>query len=389
MIQSIRRQAAAVRHAVRRDAALTVRSAVRAVRERGRDRDLAAQSMKSALAALVAWAVAGALLADSPSLMAPWVAVVLVQATVYQSLDQGVRQTLAIVLGTALATGTALALGSQVAALVLVLPVTLLIDNVPSLGSQGVYVATSAIFALVGGPITPAVSVERVTAALIGAVTGIAVNALVRPPRYLRDAQETIRSTCTETADVLRDMAEGLTGEPDRRRAGTWVDRAERLPRLAGGVDSALRWDEESLRLNIAHRRRGPALPPEYTSRDVVNALWHVADHTAEVARTLRDAAEEEAARDGGPAARFPAELREDYRVLLLAVAEAVVAYGAFVTSRGDREQDTLDEALARANAHHERLRGRRPDPAVARPAVEIIGPMLAGARRIVRQLGG
>ncbi|MBB1247027.1 hypothetical protein GL263_26280, partial [Streptomyces durbertensis] len=293
---------AALSHAVRRDGRLVVDSAVRAVREHGRERDLAAQSLKSALAALAAWALASTLLTDSLSLMAPWVAVVLVQATVYQSMSQGVRQALAIVLGTALATGTALALDNQILAMALVLPVTLLIGNLPSLGSQGINVATSAIFALVGGPLTLLVSAERVAAALIGAVVGIAVNALVRPPRYLRDALEAIRATTAEAAGLLRDMADGLTADSedtDGRRTEEWVERAERLPRLAEEVRSALAWDEESLRMNIRHRRSGTALPPDYTSHDVVNALWHVADHTEEIARTLAEAGRGEAARVG------------------------------------------------------------------------------------------
>ncbi|MBB1253268.1 FUSC family protein [Streptomyces alkaliterrae] len=387
-------------HAVRRDGGLVLDSAVRAVREEGRERDLAAQSLKSALAALVAWALASTLLADSLSLMAPWVAVVLVQATVYQSLSQGVRQALAIVLGTALATGTALALDNQILAMALVLPVTLLIGNLPSLGSQGIHVATSAIFALVGGPLTLLISAERVAAALIGAVVGIAVNALVRPPRYLRNALEAIRSTTGEAADLLRDMADGLAEEADEWRAEAWVERAERLPRLAEEVRSALAWDEESLRMNIRHRRSGTALPPDYTSRDVVNALWHVADHTEEIARTLAEAARSEAARraeDSDSDARrevrpplLESWLRSDYRALLRDVADAVEAYGGFVTSSGRQEQFTVRDAAARAIAGHDRLRHRIADaPRPGPDTVEMVGPLLADARRLVRQVDG
>ncbi|MBC7267555.1 MAG: FUSC family protein, partial [Streptomyces sp.] len=63
--------------------------AVRAAwRGPGRERDLAVQSLKAAAAALLAWLVAREWLGDPMALMAPWVAVVLVQATVYSSLRQ-------------------------------------------------------------------------------------------------------------------------------------------------------------------------------------------------------------------------------------------------------------------------------------------------------------
>ncbi|MBB1247139.1 hypothetical protein GL263_26855, partial [Streptomyces durbertensis] len=80
--------------------------------------------------------------------------------------------------------------------------------------------------------------------------------------------------------------------------------------------------------------------------------------------------------------------LRSDYRALLREVADAVEAYGMFVTTSGREEQLAVRDAAARAVAGHDRLRQRiaaapRPGP----DTVELVGPLLADARRLVRQV--
>src|SRR3954454_21134150 len=75
--------------ALRRDARAVARAARAVWRGPGRERDLVVQSLKAAAAALIAWFVASDLLGDPMALMAPWVALVLVQTTVYSSIRRG------------------------------------------------------------------------------------------------------------------------------------------------------------------------------------------------------------------------------------------------------------------------------------------------------------
>src|SRR4051794_41958320 len=73
--------------------ARNVGRAVRAAwRGPGRERDLVVQSLKAAGAALLAWFVASDWLGDPMALMAPWVALLLVQTTVYSSIRRGAPQ---------------------------------------------------------------------------------------------------------------------------------------------------------------------------------------------------------------------------------------------------------------------------------------------------------
>ncbi|WP_461029833.1 FUSC family protein [Streptomyces sparsus] len=375
-----------MRHAaktVRAEARYVWSAAVRAVRQSGRERDLLVQSLKSALAALAAWALASWWLPDTLSLMAPWVAVVLVQATVYRSVSQGVRQAAAILLGTALATGTALTVGHTVIALALVLPVTLLIGNWPRFGGQGIAVATSAIFAVTGGDLTLMVSVERVLAALIGAVVGIAVNALVFPPAYLRSSEETLLGMTREAGAVLDEMADGLSEGLDPERAQRWFDRADRLPQRVEDVRSALEWSQESMRMNLTYRRRLPGFATDISTHDVVNTLWHVSDHIRDMTRTLLEAAESRR-EDGYPVLG----LADTYADFLRVVARAVTTYGESTVSDEESGQQDLAEAVERMDAAHDQLHqqfGELPAPDSA--DVELLGPLLAEARRLSRQL--
>ncbi|MER6678498.1 aromatic acid exporter family protein [Streptomyces sp. NPDC000983] len=126
------------RHA--RAAGLSVR---RAWVEPGRERDVAVQAAKAALAAGVAWAVVGWWLHAPMAFMAPWAAIVLVESTVYRSLAHGLQQLAAIAAGTVVATACAMVLDSTLVAMALVLPVAVLLGNYRRLGNQGIYAATA------------------------------------------------------------------------------------------------------------------------------------------------------------------------------------------------------------------------------------------------------
>jgi hypothetical protein len=233
-----------------------------AVRGPGRERDLLVQSLKAAGAALLAWAVARLWLRDPMALMAPWAALVLVQATVYGSLLRAAQQCAAICVGTLLAGGAQ----DELAAMAVCLPPLMLLSHWSRFGDQGAYAATTAVFTLATGAVGPAAAGHRVGQAVLGAAVGVAVNAFVLPPVHLRDVRDNLAGLAREAGAALRQVARELPEtEWDDTTASRWAHLPDRLERRLEGLRSARSWSDESLRLTanrLLRLRRLPAQTP-------------------------------------------------------------------------------------------------------------------------------
>ncbi|MFH9659516.1 aromatic acid exporter family protein [Streptomyces sp. NPDC017248] len=359
-----------------------VDAARRALAGPGRERDLAVQAGKAALAAWLAWAVAGWWLKAPVAFVAPWVAVVLVESTVYRSITRGLQQLGAIAAGTVAATAVGLLLHSTVGAMAVVLPLAMLLGQWRRLGSQGIYAATGALFVLTNGSVSVATSAARLTEALFGAVVGITVNALVRPPLYLRDTQAVLRDATEEAHDILRDVADGLAaGRWDPEEADGWHQRALRLHRQVEQARSTAEWNRESLRVNLRRRRGGVPASPGKGYDDAVVVLDYAAVHTAEVTRTVL-----EAAAGDRPAARPRPGAARRYAEFLCRTARALRLYSH--SRFGDACEEELRESVAGlrgalADLRRDLARSATDDP----DEVATYGALLAQAQRLAGQL--
>ncbi|MFK4103309.1 aromatic acid exporter family protein [Streptomyces sp. NPDC019531] len=329
-------------HALRHEARAVGRAARAAWRGPGRERDLLVQSLKASAAAILAWLVAGVWMGDPMALMAPWVAVVLVQATVYSSLMQAARQFTAICAGALLASMALAVTGNTLGAVALSVPLLMLLANWPRFGDQGIYGATTALFTLATGAAGPSSVGHRVGQAALGAVIGLAVNAFVLPPIHLRDVRENLAALARETGDVLHSVAGDLRdGEWDTQG---WSHASSRLEDRLEALRSARGWSRESLRLTAAplHAvRRPPApTPPE---RD--DERWsRVTGHIRALTRALAVAADE----DRAPAAPTGPVL-DSYARLLELIGDACHAESDRLrASGGDRHPDHRTETAMR-----------------------------------------
>ncbi|MEU0970012.1 aromatic acid exporter family protein [Streptomyces sp. NPDC005917] len=367
-----------------------VDAAVSAVRRAwagpGPERDLAVQAGKAALAAWVAWAVVGWWLQAPMAFVAPWVAVVLVESTVYRSVAHGLQQLAAIAVGTAVATAVALLLDSTMLTMALVLPAVLLLGQWKRLGSQGIYAATGALFVLTAGQVTVASSAARIAEAVFGAVVGVVVNALIRPPVYTRDARRALEHAAGEAQEILDAVADGLdAGEWDGQAARDWHERALRLGRLVEQARSAIGWSHESMRVNPRGRRNWTASAPGKAYADALAVLDYVAVHTAGVTRTVWETA------DGGMKARPAAGITRAYADFLRRTACAIGLYGRsrFGTggrddAAGERLREAVGELLRTLEEFRRRLPGAVPDDP---DALVVYGTLLAQAHRLADQL--
>ena len=104
----------------------------------------AVQTVKSVIAATVAWWVSASLLQTQMPFLAPWTALLTVHATVYRSLSHGVQTSIASALGVGLSFIIGNYLGVSVWTYALALLVGLIAARIQWIRDEGVAIATTA-----------------------------------------------------------------------------------------------------------------------------------------------------------------------------------------------------------------------------------------------------
>lgn len=366
---------------LRAEAQAMTTAARNALRGTGRERDLLVQSLKAAAAALIAWVIAHEVLHDPMALMAPWVAVVLVQATVYGSLLRAGQQFAAICVGAVLAAASqALTGGNILGALAVCMPLLMLLSNWHRFGDQGVYAATTALFTLTMDPVTMSAVGHRLGQAALGAVIGIAVNALVLPPVHLRDVRENLAGLAHQAGDTLHTVAEGLRGEWDSSTVAEWSAAAARLERRLDGLGSARGWSEESLRLTTGWLRMLHRAPLDVPPAAEDERWSRVTGHVRALTRTLAVAADA----DRTPGAPDVPALHS-YAHLLELVGDACHAEARCIERGTDGHSEYLDDkALATMDELHEQLQTRLREQAGQGAApTAVLGSLLLQAENL------
>ncbi|WP_234444831.1 FUSC family protein [Streptomyces griseus] len=341
------------------------------------DRYQVVQSLKAAAAAVIAWALTGWWLDAPMALMAPWAAVALVQGTVYRSLRTAVQLFVMIAAGTLLAAGAAALTGDTMIAMVVALPLATLLGNLASVGGQGLYASTTALFVLAYGSYSlPAVG-HRLLETLVGAVVGVAVNAVVLPPVHSLHAGKLAAALPRDCARLLREMGDGLE-EYDAQRAESWNRSANDLLTALSELYVGRSWDSESFRLNPVRRLRR-STPAPSADWDIVWA--RVANRLLGLTLTLWETASE-----NRELPRPPDRALDELGRLLSAAADACAAYGTIMAHGDDDEgRDRRDTALADAHrglaALKGRLHGQEPDVGAA------IGSLVADCQALLDDL--
>ena len=116
--------------------------------------------------------------------------------------------------------------------------------------------ATGLIVLTTGFSTHDAVLVDRLFDTAIGIVVGLAVNLVVWPPLRDYSAARAIDAIDDGVGELLRDMADGLAGEPDQDLVTEWVDRTRDLDEDIDQAWAMVRQSKESGRLNP--RRAAP-----------------------------------------------------------------------------------------------------------------------------------
>ncbi|MBP2472620.1 uncharacterized membrane protein YgaE (UPF0421/DUF939 family) [Crossiella equi] len=268
------------------------------------DRHFWTQSVKTALAAVLAWLVAAQLLRLPHPFLAPYAAFFVVNDTVYRSFANGAQQLASLLTGLVLAWVTAELVPWPLAGLGLVVLAGLALGRLRVFGDNGQWVAVTALLVLTYGQATEQQTLAmRAVESGLGVVVGVAVNFLVLPPVHLRGARRAVAALAADLGTLVREMAD--QPEPSGR-AREWARRADDLRERANAAHRANGRAEESARFT-----RWRACSPERGA--ALRALARVAEEVRHQADTLRDQ---------------PGEAAVRYRALLPGLAEAVEAIG-------------------------------------------------------------
>ncbi len=326
----------------------------------GRAREGVVQAAKMAVAAVLAWWVAQ-LVDDRQPFIAAYTAVFLMTGTVYRSVLDAVRQVTTVLLGVLVAFGAVLVVPWPSAELAVAVFVGVVIGRWHRLGKDGIWVGVVALLMVTYGAADDSAYLAlRVGEALFGAFVGVAVNALVLPPLYLRHAGSAVATLSAEIAELLDAITGGLRDDWDEHDAHRWRRTARQLEASVRHAEDAVGEGHESTVLNL-RRRTSRHLDPIVEDR-AFRTLYEVAEQVKQLTETLVTA--EEPDNDvPGTGSTFDTSLAD----LLAVLTDAVRVYREPPTNRY-LDRDALTAALEQARERRAALARLVPSPDLEPP---------------------
>jgi len=315
------------------------------------------------------------------SILAPLTAVLVVQATLYQTVRSALQRMISVVLGVLLALALSAAVGMTWWSLGLTIAVALVIGSALKLGHHMLEVPISAMLIL--SVDTRAAATGRIVDTLVGTLAGL-VGSIVFSRIRTRPAEDAIGNLSRQMADLLDEIASGLADGSDPGDTEARLRRAHALTGEIQRADDALGEAEDSLRL------RPPALRSARTAVPLRNGL-ETLEHTALTIRGLARSITDASLPDSDGAA-LAADALDMLAEVLRRLAAALRAYGSLVradiTTGCVPDGSELEQHLAEARQHQDRLAPvLRHTPDAASAAWPLRGEILVHLSRLTNGL--
>jgi uncharacterized membrane protein YccC len=305
------------------------------------------QAVKTSIATVVAWLVAGVLLPGELPVFAAVAALIVVQPSVNQSLIKALERSIGVVAGVAVATGVSLALGTAswivIVAIVVAIFTAWALRLTPTSGNQ---VAISAMLVLALGAATPEYAALRIVETLIGAATAVIVNALVIAPVPISAARSAVDLLGRAIADHLEQLADALRGGVDGPGLERLMIQARLLRPMREAAFTAVSDAEESLALNP---RRGSVGPAVAETSDLLARLTPLVHRVVGMTRNIHDEYDDSLVEDPvvGEIASQLERAGHDLRVVV------ATGLGTVPEERAEAPLLTAPVAVPRANPDH------------------------------------
>jgi hypothetical protein len=263
----------------------------------------------------------------SRPVLAPLTALLVMQASLYQTIRTSFRKVIAAIAGVVAAVAISGYVPFNWWVLGILIAGTLLIGHVLNLGEEWLDVPTGAIIIFSTSVGTHAAATGRLVDTLAGTAAGL-VGGLLFAPLRVQPAREAVGDLAGQLAALLDRMAGDLSDEPDPDLIGGWLEQARTLRDEIERVDDKLRQAEDSARLNPRVLGQ-PDLPPgtETALRGGLETLEYAALSLRFLANSVIDATrvsgEESPVRD--------ADTRAHLAAVLTMLAAAIRTYGRLV----------------------------------------------------------
>lgn len=300
----------------------------------------------------------------SRPVLAPLTALLVLQASFFQTVRSAVTKVGGVTAGVLTAVGVAAYVPFSWWVLGLLIAGTLALGMVLRLGSDSLEVPISAM--LIFSVDTHAAATSRISDTLIGTAAGLAAGLLFARVR-MQPAREAVSDVTQQMSKLLGQMAAGLTDVPEPRRATEWLEGTRALRGEIDRLDEALGQAEESIRLNP----RRLLLPnPAAGLREGVDTLERAATDMRVLARSVVDSTRIDS--DDSPVR--DEQTRATLAALLGELSGAVKAYGQY-----------LEAGSAAASAPASQLAAK---PIARVPAARVPDPVQpAAAARLQKHL--
>jgi len=214
------------------------------------------QVTKSAVAAVVAWLVAGWLVQGPPPVFAAIAALLVVQPSLNQSLSKAVERSIGVITGVVVASLLGLLLGPATWVVLLAIVAALIVAWALRMTSATTnQVAISAMLVLALGAATPNYAVDRILETIIGALIGIVVNLALVPPVAIKPARDAVDGLGEELARSLERLAAALERPQTSGELEELLLESRLMRPMRDAAETAIVAGADSLRLNPRGRK--------------------------------------------------------------------------------------------------------------------------------------
>ncbi len=209
------------------------------------------QVLKSAVATVAAWLLAGWLLPGPLPVFAAIAALLVVQPSLNQSFSKAIERTVGVIVGVAVASVLGLLLGNGTWIILLAILIALVLAwSLRMTAGTANQVAISAMLVLALGTGTQGYAVDRIIETMLGAVIGFVVNIALVPPVAVVPAHRAVDRLGAELAATLDRLAWALVRPQSPADLTELIVTARLLRPMRDAADTAIQDAVESLTLN-------------------------------------------------------------------------------------------------------------------------------------------